>query len=140
MRETSEKRDMPPFIRTYRVKCEVEKGVNGAVWESIKISSDMDGFEKGIKGEPRGIDPEIRLYKNAKKVEFKYMARKLILTDPEALYVAFPFSLPDSRIVFETIGGTLSQGQQLPGSSSDWNAAQNFVAVRGKTGQIYCQQ
>jgi hypothetical protein len=64
------------------------------------------------------------------------MARKLIVTDPEALYVAFPFSLPDSRIVFETIGGILTQGQQLPGSASDWNAAQNFVSVRGKKGQI----
>ena len=30
----------------------------------------------------------------------------------------------------------LTQGQQLPGSSSDWNAAQNFVSVRGKKGQI----
>ncbi len=60
----------------------------------------------------------------------------MILTEPEALYVAFPFSLPSSRIIFETIGGILTQGQQLPGSSSDWNAAQNFVAVRGKTGQI----
>ena len=64
------------------------------------------------------------------------MARKLILTDPEALYIAFPFSLPGSRIVFETIGGLLTWGNQLPGSSSDWNAAQNYVAVRGKTGQI----
>jgi alpha-mannosidase len=64
------------------------------------------------------------------------MARKLIITDPEALYVTFPFSLPDSRIVFETIGGILTQGQQLPGSSTDWNAVQNFVAVRGKKGQI----
>ena len=38
--------------------------------------------------------------------------------------------------MFETIGGILTQGQQLPGSSSDWNVAQNFVAVRGKKGQI----
>ena len=64
------------------------------------------------------------------------MAHKVIHTDPEALYVAFPFKLPDSRIVFETIGGILSQGQQLPGSSSDWNVAQNFVSVRGEKGQI----
>jgi hypothetical protein len=64
------------------------------------------------------------------------MAHKRIITDPEALYVAFPFSLPGSRIVFETIGGILSQGHQLPGSATDWNAAQNFVAVRGKNGQI----
>jgi hypothetical protein len=71
-----------------------------------------------------------------KKIEFRYIAHKLIITDPEGLYVAFPFSLPGSRIVFETIGGILSQGEQLPGSSSDWNTAQNFVAVRGKKGQV----
>ena len=93
-------------------------------------------MKQGIEDLPKGIELEIRLYKNVKKVEFKYMARKLIITDPEALYVAFPFSLPDSRIVFETIGGILTQGQQLPGSSTDWNAAQNFVSVRGKKGQI----
>ena len=136
VKETSAKRDKSPFIHTTVSNVKIDKGVNGSVWESIKISSDMEGFEKGTEGSPKGIDLEIRLYKNVKKVEFRYMARKLIITDPEALYVAFPFSLPDSRIVFETIGGILTQGQQLPGSASDWNAAQNFVSVRGKKGQI----
>jgi hypothetical protein len=136
VKETSEKRDKEPFIRTIPVNIKIDKGMNGTVWESVKISSDLEGFEKGKEGQPKGIETEIRLYKNVKKVEFRYMARKLIITDPEALYVAFPFSLPGSRIVFETIGGMLTQGQQLPGSSSDWNVAQNFVSVRGKTGQI----
>jgi len=136
VRETSVKRDTPPFNRTTPVNVKVENGENGSVWESVRITSDLDGFEKGTEGSPKGIITEIRLYKNVKKVEFKFMANKLILTDPEALYVAFPFSLPESRIVFETIGGTLTQGQQLPGSSSDWNVAQNFVSVRGKAGQI----
>jgi len=136
VRETSVKRDTPPFNRTTPVNVKVENGENGSVWESVRITSDLDGFEKGTEGSPKGIITEIRLYKNVKKVEFKFMANKLILTDPEALYVAFPFSLSESRIVFETIGGTLTQGQQLPGSSSDWNVAQNFVSVRGKAGQI----
>jgi hypothetical protein len=136
VRETSEKRDVAPFIHKSVSNVKIDKGINGSVWESVRIASDLEGFEKGTEGFPKGIELEIRLYKNVKKVEFKYMARKLIITDPEALYVAFPFSLPDSRIVFETIGGVLSQGQQLPGSSSDWNVAQNFVAVRGKKGQI----
>jgi hypothetical protein len=114
----------------------IQKGVNGHVWESLKISADLAGMEKGTENSPKGLDIEIRLYNNFKKIEFKYSAHKQIITDPEALYVAFPFSLPDSRIVFETIGGILTQGEQLPGSSSDWNVAQNFVAVRGKTGQI----
>jgi alpha-mannosidase len=136
VRETSEKRDIAPFIHKTVSNVKTEKGTNGSVWESVRIASDLEGFEKGTEGSPKGIDLEIRLYKNVKKVEFRYMARKLIITDPEALYVAFPFSLPDSRIVFETIGGILTQGQQLPGSSSDWNAAQNFVSVRSKKGQI----
>jgi alpha-mannosidase len=106
------------------------------VWESIKITADLAGMEQGAEEAPKGIETEIRLFKNEKKIELKYTAHKQIVTDPEALYVAFPFAFADSRIVFETIGGTLSQGDQLPGSSSDWNVAQNFVSVRGKAGQI----
>jgi alpha-mannosidase len=136
IRETSEKRDLPPFTRTSVTNIRIDEGTNGPVWESVKISADLPGCETGIENLPKGINLEIRLYKNVKKIEFKYMVRKLIITDPEALYIAFPFSLPDSRIVFETIGGILTQGQQLPGSSTDWNAAQNFVAVRGTKGQI----
>ncbi len=136
VRETSAKRDIAPFIHTTASNVKVEPGTNGPVWESVRIASDLEGFEKGANGAPKGVELEIRLYKNVKKIEFKYMARKLILTDPEALYVAFPFSLPDSKIVFETIGGILTQGQQLHGSASDWNTSQSFVSVRGKKGQI----
>jgi hypothetical protein len=114
----------------------IQKGINGGVWESVKISADLAGMQNGTENSPKGLDVEIRLYANVKKIELKYIAHKQIITEPEALYVAFPFSLPDSRIVFETIGGSLTQGEQLPGSSSDWNVAQNFVAVRGKTAQI----
>ncbi len=114
----------------------VEAGKSGPIWESIRIGADLQGCEKGKDGEPKGVELEIRLFKTSKKVEFQFKAAKEIVTDPEAIYVAFPFSLPQSRIVFETIGGTLTQGQQLPGSSSDWNVAQNFVAVRGVKGQI----
>ncbi len=114
----------------------IETGSSGSVWKSIKIKADLAGMEKGADKSQNGLDIEIRLYYNVKKVELKFTAHKQMITDPEALYVAFPFALPDSRILFETIGGTLAQGDQLPGSSSDWNVAQNFVSVRGKTGQI----
>ncbi len=114
----------------------VEKGIKGDVWKSIRVFAHLEGFSEGTEEDPKGIQWEIRLFNHSKKVEFAYKARKEIVTDPEALYVAFPFRLPDSRIVFETIGGTLTQGAQLPGSASDWNVAQNFVSVRGKKGQI----
>lgn len=114
----------------------IEKGAAGAVWDSVQVTADLAGFEKGTESAAKGISWEIRLYRNVKKIEFKYRANKEILTEPEALYVTFPFSLPDSQILFETIGGILAQGQQLPGSSSDWNAAQGFVAVRNQKAQI----
>jgi len=136
VRETSVERDVAPFNRQTGYNVKINPGINGSLWESVKIGLDLEGCEKGTEGSPRGMEMEIRLYKNVKKIEFRYLARKLIVTDPEALYVAFPFSLPDSRIVFETIGGSVAQGGQLPGSSSDWNTAQNFVSVRGKAGQI----
>ena len=134
--ETLPKRDKYELSHTTVSGVTVDKGTNGQVWESIKIAAELAGTDKGTDKSPKGLEMEIRLYKNVKKVELKYTAHKQIVTDPEATYVAFPFAFPDSRIVFETIGGTLTQGEQLPGSSSDWNVAQNFVAVRGKTGQI----
>ncbi len=136
IRETSEQRDKPPFHRTVSNNTSVEKGVKGTIWESLKISSDMPGFSGDRSGASKGLELEIRLYRNTRKIEFKYSAHKEIFTDPEALYIAFPFSLPDGKIVFETIGGTLTQGEQLPGSSSDWNVAQNFVSVRSSKGQV----
>lgn len=136
VRETLESRDKmnPTHSTVFNVK--VEPGISGNVWNSIKVSADLEGFRKGEEGEPKGIQWEIRLFNNSKKVEFVYQADKEIVTDPEGLYVAFPFRLADSKIVFETIGATLAQGEQLPGSSSDWNVAQNFVSVKGPKGQI----
>jgi alpha-mannosidase len=136
VRETLPDRGIMNPSQTTVSNVKVDKGVNGPVWESVRIVVDLPGYEKGLENEPKGIEAEIRLYRNVKKVELKYLAHKEIVTDPEALYVTFPLALPDSRIVFETIGGILTQGQQLPGSSSDWNTAQNFVCVRSGKGQI----
>lgn len=136
VRETLPARDeMDPSHSTVS-NVKVDKGVKGDIWNSIKIAADLEGFRKGTDASPEGIQWEIRLYNNTKKVEFTYLANKEIITSPEALYVAFPFHLSDSRIVFETIGGSLTQGDQLPGSSSDWNVAQNFVSVKGDEEQI----
>ena len=100
-------------------------------WESIKVSADLAGMDKGSEKSPKGLDMEIRLYKNAKKIELKYTAHKQILTDPEALYVAFPFALPDSRIVFETIGGTLSQVRTIAGIFFRLECGAKFCCSKG---------
>ena len=48
VRETSAKRDKAsfhPYNSVSNVK--IEKGQMGHVWESVKIASDLEGFEKG---------------------------------------------------------------------------------------------
>jgi alpha-mannosidase len=137
VRETiSDRNNLKESSRTTVTNVKMEPGANGDLWQSLRFLADLDGFEKGTPLAPKGLEWEIRLYNNSKLIEFQFLGRKEILINPEGLYVTFPFNLPDSRIVFETIGGTVTQGQQLPGSSTDWNVAQNFVSVRSPEAQI----
>ena len=42
-----------------------------------------------------GISCEIRLYNAQPKMEFLFSMKKLAVTDPEGVYVAFPFAMKD---------------------------------------------
>ncbi len=104
----------------------------GPVYESIVIHGHMDGCT-----DPDGIRCEIRLYNRIKKLEFCYSIKKFAVTDPEGVYVSFPFSLKNSHYVVEVAGGTMIPGkEQLEGSASDWTGIQNFVARRSDSGQV----
>ena len=105
--------------------------LDGPVWTSLVIS----GMAPECAAER--ITCEIRLYKLEKKVELAFAMKKLSVTDPEAVYVAFPVYLPESHFVVEVAGGTVVPGKdQLEGSSSDWIGIQNFVSVRNDSNQI----
>ena len=120
------------FERESVKNVKIESDLNGAIWKSIRISADIDGCE-----EPNGVALEIRLYEPEKRIELFYRIRKQRITEPEACYVAFPFKLPDAKIVYEAQGGLVTPGEtQLPGSSSDWHGVQKFVAIRNENGQI----
>jgi hypothetical protein len=80
---------------------------------------------------------EIRLYHHEKRIELHYSLIKKDITEPEAIYIAFPFRLPGADILYEAHGGLVQPGKnQLEGTSSDWHAVQNFVSVRNAQGQI----
>ena len=67
----------------------------------------------------------------------KYNVIKKPVTDPEAIYVAFPFMLENGKINFEVQGGVIEAGkEQIPGSSNDWNTVQNFVSVKNNNTQL----
>jgi hypothetical protein len=118
--------------RTPLQKVVVEPGADGPIWQSVIISGESGGFTGGTP-----VRCELRFYNKEKLIELVYRARKLAVTDPEAVYIAFPFFLPGGGLVFEAQGGPVHPGEnQLEGTASDWNTVQNFAAVRSDRGQI----
>ena len=104
---------------------------DGPVWKSVTISGELPECAEGA------IRCEIRIYHHVKKLEFCYSMKKLPVTDPEGVYVAFPFILKNGELVAQVAGGTMIPGkQQVEGSSSDWLGIQDFVALRSDSGQI----
>ena len=110
----------------------VNPGVDGPLWQSILLSGSSEGFS----GDD-GVTCEIRLFKMTKRVDLIFKGRKLPVTDPEAVYVAFPFHLQKGRLLFEAQGGMVQPGvNQLPGTANDWNTVQNFAALRSPDAQV----
>ncbi|MBK7410363.1 MAG: hypothetical protein IPJ40_21275 [Saprospirales bacterium] len=105
---------------------------DGAIWKSIRIHGTLPDC-----ADSRGVNIEIRLYHTDKRIQLLYDMHKLPVTEPEAVYVAFPFGLEGSKLAFEAQGGLVFPGiNQLEGTSSDWNVVQNFASVRNDQGQI----
>lgn len=134
-RETlTEKRDFVAerFRRAGWTNITVQPGAQGPVWKSIVLAGSLDGC-----AEKNGARVEIRLYEPEKRVEFHWTVRKLPVPQAEAVYVSFPFAPSEGKIAYEAQGGIVRPGEdQIPGSSSDWQTMQNFLAVRHPQGQI----
>lgn len=127
-----EQRRLDEFTRESWKDIGLGKVHQGPVWKSITITGQVPGC-----ADSEGIHCEIRLYNHEKKVEFHYSMKKLAVTDPEGVYVAFPFDLEDGKLVYEVAGGTVEAGKdQIPGSASDWQGIQNFVTLRNNETQI----
>ena len=127
-------RKMKPdlFKRTTLRNPKIEPGANGPIWRSLVLTADMDGCAA-----KNGLRLELRLYDTEKRVELHFAIRKLPVPTPESVYVAFPFHAPNSKMFYEAQGGLVTPGQdQIPGSASDWQTLQNFIALRGDNGQI----
>lgn len=86
----------------------------------------------------RGVAMEIKLYHDIKRIALSYSMVKQPVTEPEAVYVAFPFAMTnEDQLVFDVQGGLVYPGQnQLEGTASDWNTVQTFAAVQNPEAQI----
>jgi alpha-mannosidase len=110
----------------------IEGRADTPLWKSIAVRGELPGCAS-----PAGLRWEIRLFHHQKRIEFHFTARKRREFDPESIFVAFPFLLPGARVVYETLGGTAAVGEDLlPGTATDWQAMQSFVAVQSDLGQI----
>lgn len=66
-----------------------------------------------------------------KKIEFRYSMKKLAVTDPEGVYVSFPFNMKkDNKLFFEVAGAAVEAGRdQINGSATDWQGIQNYISL-----------
>ena len=80
---------------------------------------------------------EFRVFNVTKKIEVVYRLRKRAVTDPEAVYIAFPFEVEGGKIHLDVPGGSIEAGvDQIPGSSNDWYTVQNFATARNGESQV----
>ena len=119
--------------RTSTAKMSVVEYAEGPVWNSLRLRGDLPGC-----ADARGVEVEIRLHHAVKRVEWLYQMHKLPVTEPEGLYVAFPFGLEAGRLLFEAQGALIEPGAgQLEGTASDWNTVQSVVLARNDRAAIH---
>ncbi len=111
----------------------VESVSSGPMYDVVHFA----GESRNCCYEPQGFRSELRLYHTEPLIEMHFTLQKKPVTDPEGVYISFPFMLEDGKIFCDVPGGTMEAGvDQIPGSSNDWNTVQNFVSVRNDEMQI----
>ena len=110
----------------------IKPGTSGPIFKSFHIEGKSGGVE-----EKHGVKIEVRMFHNEKRIEFNYTTRKLPITEPDGIYIAFPFKLDNAKLYFDVQGGVVSSGEnQIEGTASDWNTVQNFVSARNSNTQF----
>jgi hypothetical protein len=122
----------PQFLRRPPEKMRFEQCERGPVWDSYRFCGET------VAGrEADNLTVEYRVYSTCKKIEIIYSLRKKAVTDPEAVYIAFPFEIDGGKIFLDVPGGTIEAGiDQIPGSSNDWYTVQNFAAALNSREQV----
>lgn len=109
-----------------------ERFEEGDIWNTIYFKGNTKAAIKD-----GSYEFEIRLFNTTKRIDLAYSILKKSVTDPEGIYIAFPFLLDDGVLSFDVQGGEIRAGiDQIPGSTNDWNVVQNYARVQAETGQI----
>lgn len=104
----------------------------GPVWNSVRFKGNT----------PAAISAgdyvfEIRLFNTIKRIDLFYAIEKKSVTEPEGIYIAFPFKLDNGVLSFDVAGGEIRAGiDQIKGSANDWNTVQNYARLSNSNSQI----
>lgn len=122
----------PRFTRRHPEKMRFETYCEGEIWDTYRF--------RGETAAGMGYDNltvEFRVFKVEKKLEIVYQLRKKAVTEPEAVYVSFPYQVEEGKIHLDVPGGNIQAGiDQIPGSSNDWYTVQNFASARNDKFQV----
>lgn len=127
----------PQFLRRRPEKIRFECYEKGAVWDTYRFRGET------VAGrDANNLMVEYRIYNVEKKIEIVYRLRKKAVTDPEAVYIAFPYQVENGKIHLDVPGGNIEAGvDQIKGSSNDWYTVQNFATARNGSSQVVmCSQ
>lgn len=120
------------YNRTGLTECRIIDTSNGPIYQRILLQGKSPGVDEAF-----GVNLEIKLYHDTKRIELEYTIKRLPETEPSGIYVAFPFQLSEGKLTFDVQGGTVISGEnQLEGTATDWNTVQNFVSVQNNNAQI----
>ncbi|MDR1373230.1 MAG: glycosyl hydrolase family 38 [Dysgonamonadaceae bacterium] len=130
-RSAMEKYSAPQSLRRPPEKMRFDRFERGPVWDTYRFVG-----ETAAGREPDNLTVEYRLHSTSKRVEIVYSLRKKSVTDPEAVYISFPFEAANGKIHLDVPGGTIEAGKdQIPGSVNDWYTVQNFASALSDSGQ-----
>ncbi|MFC2125308.1 glycoside hydrolase family 38 C-terminal domain-containing protein [Bacteroidota bacterium] len=109
-----------------------ERYEEGDIWNAVHLQ----GNTKAAIGEG-DFELEIRLFNTSKRLDLVYSILKKSVTEPEGIYISFPFTLDDGILSFDVQGGEIRAGiDQIPGSTNDWNVVQNYARLWNDSEQI----
>lgn len=105
---------------------------SGEVWNTLRFKGNTSAAHRDGT-----YEFEIRMFNTAKRIDLAYAIEKKLVTDPEGIYIAFPFALNDGQLAFDVAGGEVRAGiDQIPGSANDWNTVQNYARLSNGQAQI----
>lgn len=104
----------------------------GEIWNTLRFRGNTSSAMRD-----GAYEFEIRLFNTSKRIDLAYSIEKSMVTDPEGIYIAFPFKLENGQLAFDVQGGEVRAGiDQIPGSANDWNTVQNYARLYNESAQI----